>query len=168
MSARIEELIGKLESCHDPALVATARDLARAIMDLHGSALERMLEIVFRSGAAGEAILEEFGRDELTAGVLALYGLHPLDLETRVRNAVNKLRASGTDVEFKSLLDGVLTIGLTVPAARCGSSADLRHRVVETINAAVPDVVRLVVDERPQAGFTSGFVPLEKLAGVRA
>jgi len=168
MSAHIEELIGKLESCHDPALVATARELAQSIMDLHGSALERMLEIVFRTGAAGEAILEEFGRDELTAGVLALYGLHPLDLETRVRRAVEKLQAGGTAVELKSLHDGVVTIGLTAQATPCGSSADPRRTVVDAIHAAAPDVVRLVVDEQPQAGFTSGFVPLEKLAGARA
>jgi hypothetical protein len=153
MRASIEELIGKLETCHDPALVATARDLAQSIMDLHGAALERMLEIVSRAGAAGEGILEEFARDERASAILALYGLHPLDLETRVRRAVEKLRARHGGVELLSLRDGVLTIGLTSHAP------GLRGAVEDAITGAAPDLSRVVFEE-------FGFVPVAQLRGV--
>ena len=38
-------------------------------------------------------IIDRLGRDELVASLLVLYGLHPLDFETRVNQAVEKARA---------------------------------------------------------------------------
>ena len=44
-----------------------------------------MLEILAGAGEAGESILDSLGRDDLVASLLLLYGLHPLDFETRVQ-----------------------------------------------------------------------------------
>ena len=63
---------------------AAAKELVQLLMDLHGSGLERILEIVFQSGESGRRIIDELGEDPLVSGLLILYGLHPDDLQTRV------------------------------------------------------------------------------------
>jgi Fe-S cluster biogenesis protein NfuA len=165
---RIEELIRKLESYREPGLVDTARELAQSVMELHAAALERMIEIVSEAGAAGNEILTSFGRDELAGTVLALYGLHPLDLETRVRRAVDDLQARARghgSVELLAIEAGVVRIRLHETAPGCGSSAGtLKTAVEEAICQAAPDVARLVIED--QASVASGFVPLEKLTAA--
>ena len=49
----IDELVQRLETAADPATRAAAQELVRALMELHGAALERMLAIVRRNGEAG-------------------------------------------------------------------------------------------------------------------
>jgi Fe-S cluster biogenesis protein NfuA len=167
-SRRIEELIRKLESYREPGLVDAARELAQSVMELHAAALERMIGIVSQAGAAGGDILTSFGRDELVGTVLALYGLHPLDLETRVRRAVDDLQARARghgSVELLAIDAGVVRIRLHATASGCGSSVGtLKTAVEEAICQAAPDVARLVIED--QAGPSSGFVPLEKLTAA--
>src|SRR5215469_16385435 len=75
----IEALVSKLENAADPAVGAAGRDLVQSLMELHGTGLERLLEIVVDAGDPGRAILDRLGRDELVRSVLLLYGLHPQD-----------------------------------------------------------------------------------------
>ena len=166
---RIEELIRKLESYREPGLVDAARALAQAVMELHAAALERMLEIISQRGEAGSELLRSFGGDPLAGAVLALHGLHPLDLETRVRRALADLQArtrGHSGVELIGIEQGVVRIRLQATGAGCGSSAaSLRPAVEEAIYQAAPDAA-LVIEEPAQAA--SGFVPLETLtAGVK-
>ena len=37
-------------------------------------------------------MIDELGRDPLVSGLLLLHGLHPLDLEARVRNAIEEVK----------------------------------------------------------------------------
>lgn len=62
-----------------------------SILALHGSGLEKMMELVFESGQAGEATIRRFTNDALVSSLLVLHGLHPDDIETRVRQALAKL-----------------------------------------------------------------------------
>ena len=61
-------------------------------MDLHGAAIERILEIVTKAGEAGARILRSLGTDELVGSLLVLYDLHPKDFATRVHRGVEKAR----------------------------------------------------------------------------
>src|ERR1700683_4148958 len=90
-TGRIEELIRKLESSADPGSLATARELVQSLMDLYGAGLDRLTEIIAAKGEAGREILDDLGRDDLVGNLLAANGLHPLDLETRARRAMEKL-----------------------------------------------------------------------------
>jgi hypothetical protein len=123
-SGRIEELIRKLESSADPDLLATAQELVRSLMELYGAGLERITEIVCEKGAAGREILDQFGRDELVGNLLAANGLHPLDLEARVRRAVDQLRTKAT-VESLSIEQGVIRLRLRASGSGCGSGERL-------------------------------------------
>jgi len=134
-------------------------------MELYGAGLERITEIVFEKGEAGREILDQFGRDELVGNLLAANGLHPLDLEARVRRAVDKLRTKAT-VESLSVEQGVIRLRLRASGSGCGSSAaTLKSSVEAAIYEAAPDLVQLVIEGLEETGAASGFVPLEKLVG---
>ncbi len=168
---RIEELVGKFEAAGDPTLRAAAAELVEWLLHLHGAALERMIEIVENIGAAGSDLVSRWGRDELIAQLLMLHGLHPVDLETRVTQALAKVRpylkSHGGDVEMLEVVDGVVRLRLQGSCNGCPSSAlTLRHAIEEAVYQAASDITRLevlgVVDEPPAASF----VPLETI-GLR-
>ena len=168
-TGRIEGLVHKLESSADPDLLATAQELVRSLMELYGAGLERITEIVCEKGETGRQILDQFGRDELVGNLLAANGLHPLDLEARVRKAVERLRtrlgSQGT-IQLVGVEDDVIRLRLRPSGSGCGSNAaTLKATVEEAIYEAAPDLARLEIETLEETGKASGFVPLAKLVG---
>jgi Fe-S cluster biogenesis protein NfuA/nitrite reductase/ring-hydroxylating ferredoxin subunit len=166
---RIEQLVQAIETFADPAAQATTREIIQAIMDVHGAGLERMLDLVWEAGAPGSAIVDDFARDNLIGSLLLLYGLHPLDVETRVRQALDKVRpylgSHGGDVALLGVTpEGVVRLRLQGSCHGCPASAmTLKLASEEAIYAAAPDVTALDVEgvvERP-AKSAPGFIPLE-------
>ena len=90
--ARIEELIHAIDAMPDEAARSQTRELTQALLDLHGHGLNRALEIVFDSSADGQALINKLAEDDLVSKLLLLHGLHPLDLETRVRQAIEEVK----------------------------------------------------------------------------
>jgi Fe-S cluster biogenesis protein NfuA len=170
-TARIEELIRKLEASADPGSLETARELVESLMALYGAGLDRLTEIVAAKGEAGLEILDELGRDELVGNLLAANGLHPLDLETRVRRALEKLRPrlrSQGSIELLGTDGGVIRLRVRPTGSGCGSSAgSLKSAVEEAMYEAAPDLVHLAIEVIEEQSASSGFVPLEKLVGLR-
>jgi Fe-S cluster biogenesis protein NfuA len=161
----IEELLRKIESAADPSLRSTARELVELVMSLHGAAFERMLELIHAAGEPGEAVIQKLGSDELTASLLVLYGLHPLSLEARVAQALDKarsrLRPHGAEVELLSIEDGAVRLRLQAKSQGCGSTAQsLKEIAEEAVYQAAPDVAVLTIEGAEE---TQGFVPLEML-----
>jgi hypothetical protein len=88
---KIEELVRQAEAIPDPKARSVTIDLLKAVLDFHAAGLERMMDMVFDSGPAGEAIAERIVADDLTSSMLLLHNLHPDNVETRVARAVEKL-----------------------------------------------------------------------------
>lgn len=143
---RVESLIEQLDSAADPNIRAAARELVQALMDFHGTAVTRMLEL------ADPPTIGSFGRDETVGPLLLLYDLHPDSTETRVRRAIDPIR----NVEFLSVDD------LTVRVKVNGHSHPSRDNIEKAVLAAAPEV-QLIHIEGLQ---TPDFVPLEKLMAV--
>ena len=144
--ARIETLIRQLERASDPAMRASIKELMQSVMDLHGVAVNRMLEIVYESGDLGARIIDSVGQDPLTGSLLILYGLHPLDLPARVARALEKLaptfRRHGADVRLEGVEDGVVRLRIEgVHNAIAGRA--LAASIEEQIYAFAPDVTRV-------------------------
>ena len=163
--ASVEDLVRKIEAAADPAIRATAQELVQAVMDLHGAGLERMLELAHALGEAGENLIQKFGRDELVASLLVLYGLHPLDLETRLGRALEKarsrIRPHGGEVELLSIQDGAVRLRLQANGHGCGStSQSLKETVEEAVYREAPDVASLLIEGSVEK---QSFVPLEML-----
>ena len=154
--AVIDELVKQLETATDPAARAASQELVRALMDLHGAALERMLSTIRRNGAAGDTIVAQLSRDELIASVLLLYDLHPVDLETRVRAALEKsrpyLKSHGGNVELVAIEDSVVRLRMQGSCHGCPSSAvTLKLAIEQAIHEAAPDVSAIVVEGQDEA-----------------
>lgn len=168
---RIEELVGKIETLADPDAQANARELVQSLMDLHGAGIERMLEKIADSGPSGMQIIDDLARDALVSSLLLLYGLHPLDLETRVMQALDKVRpylqSHGGNVELLGVDEGVLRLRLEGSCHGCASSAQtLKLAIEEAIYEAAPDVTGLQVDGVVQQQAASGLVKLQGRAAA--
>jgi Fe-S cluster biogenesis protein NfuA len=164
---QIGELVQQIESIADPAARASTKKLVQSIMDLHGRALEKALEVVAAAGEPGMSIIDRLGDDPLVSSVLILYGLHPEDLQARVTKAVDRirpqLRKQGCEVELLDVNEGAIRVRVETGSHSCGSTAKTLQASLEgAIYDAAPDLTSLVIEgfeEKP----ASGFVALEKL-----
>jgi Fe-S cluster biogenesis protein NfuA/nitrite reductase/ring-hydroxylating ferredoxin subunit len=168
----IEGLVHEIEKVSDPVVRSLSKQLVQSLMDLHGSGLERILEIVHGSGDGGTQIIDQMGRDDLVASLLLLYGLHPLDLQTRVLQALEKsrpyLRSHGGNVELVNVSEsGAVTLRLEGSCHSCPSSAvTLQSTVEQAIYNAAPDITGIIVEGAIQEQAPAlGFVPLSSLQG---
>ncbi|MDQ6665650.1 MAG: NifU family protein [Acidobacteriota bacterium] len=114
MIERIEALIGKFESAPDQSTRNDARALVQALMEFHGKSINRMMEIIAEEGEGEPPVFASLARDELVSSLLLLHGLHPVELETRVAQAIDKvqpiLRAQSSHVELLGIEDGVVQL----------------------------------------------------------
>jgi Fe-S cluster biogenesis protein NfuA len=169
---RIGGLVQEIESIADPAVRAATKNLVQSLMDLHGAALEKALDMVAEAGEPGMNIIDRLGRDSLVSSVLILYGLHPEDFDTRVVKAVDKvrplLRKQGCEVELLGVNDGAIRLRAETGSHTCGSTAKtLQATLEQAMYDAAPDLTSLVIEgfeEKP----ASGFVALDKLMGGSA
>ena len=168
--SRVEELIGKLEKGTDPAARATAKELVQLLMDIHGTGLERMMEIASQSGVIGMEIIDRFGKDEVARNLLLLYGLHPVNLDTRIAEALDKvrpyLRSREADVELLGIESGAVTVRLKGKAHGCTVSS-LTTAIEQALYEEAPDMISLSV-ETEEAPAASVFIPLDNLRPINA
>ena len=169
---RIGELVGELENISDPEARLSAKALVQLLLDLHSAALERVMEVVSNNDAAGQGMIDNLASDPLVSSLLVLYGLHPLDFETRVTQAVErvnpKVRKGGGELELLGVESGVVRVHLSVVGHACGSTGKtLKALVEDALYEAAPDMESLLVEGLDEPG-SSGFVPLGKLGGVVA
>ena len=165
---RIDELVHQLEEISDPNIRSMARELVQLLMEMHGQGLERILDKIWQKGTFGSEMIDELGRDEIVGPLLLLYNLHPLDLQTRVLQALDKVRpylkSHGGNVEFLDLDDdGVVRLKLEGSCHGCPSSSiTMKLAIEEAIYQAAPDITNLLVEGVVQS-LPKGFVPLGKL-----
>lgn len=160
-------LVGELDQVPGAGSKVAARELVQLLMDVHGTGLERIMELVFESGPEGEAMIGKLGQDPIVRNLLLLYSLHPEDLETRVLKALDtmgpRLRKLDSKIELVSLRDGVVEVQLGTFGHVHGSAArNLRSAVEEGIYEFAPDLTSLTIlgleDEN-----ASGFVTLDSI-----
>jgi Fe-S cluster biogenesis protein NfuA len=172
MSQRVERLIARIEAAPDPNVRADALELTRSLMELHGAALDRLMEIVARAGASGYALMDDFAGDGLVASLLLLYGLHPYDLGTRVMKALDEarpfLQAHGGDVELLGVIDGTVRLRLVGNCRNCSSSTmTLKLAIERAIYEVAPDVAEIVTEGQialKEPATSNGLVQLEGLS----
>jgi len=165
---RIGGLLRDLEAVADPASRTAAKELVQLLMDLHGSCLERILEVIFQAGDAGTALIDHLGRDPLVSSLLVLYGIHPDDLETRVRRKLEQIqprvRKMGAQAALVRVDGGNIRLQLKMEGHSCGSTArTLQNLVEEAMYEAAPDLTSVVVEGTESS--SPGFVGLEVLTG---
>lgn len=107
LAERLEKLIEEVESTPNPELRSKSQALVTALMDLYGSGLSRVLEIVHQSVADPDPVFDRLAGDELVSSLLVLHGLHPETLERRIERALVGVRpflkSHGADVVVAAL-----------------------------------------------------------------
>lgn len=170
---RIGELVGELDKISDPESRASAKALVQLLLDLHAVGLERVMDIIAKNGDSGQHAIDDLGRDPLVSSLLVLYGLHPLDLESRVAQAVEKVqprvRKGGGELELLGIENGVVSLRLHVNGHGCGSTkSTLKAMVEDALYEAAPDLNKLLIEGLEEEAGASGFVPLGKLSSAIA
>jgi hypothetical protein len=167
---RIAELVRHLDSEAGAGVRAQSRELLQSVMDLHGEALERILQRLRGVEETGESILDSLAADPVVASVLLLYGLHPLDFETRVRRALEKvrptLRSYATDAELIGINGGAVRIRLR-GVDNAFTARTVKSAMEEELYAAAPDAASLVLLGLENFAAPD-FVPLEKVGVLAA
>lgn len=163
---RLGELVAGLDALPGDKNAA-ARELVQLLLDVHGTALQRMMEIVFDSGPAGKAIILKTGEDPIVRHLLLLHSLHPEELDSRVMKALDaarpKLRKLNSEVELVSLSEGVVQVKVNTSGHTCGSTVGtVKTLVEECIYDQAPDVESLQFIE-PDGVPSTGFVSIDKL-----
>jgi Fe-S cluster biogenesis protein NfuA len=149
-SEHVEKLAARLDECGDPEVRAAALELVQSVVELHGAALQRLIDKCLES-ADGEQVLHAALEDNLVAGMFLLHSLHPDDIETRVRRGLEAVRpylnSHGGDCELVSLRDGIVRLKLHGTCGSCpSSSVTLKNAVEDALYDAAPDIVEIIAD----------------------
>ncbi len=152
----LDALLRDTEHELDPRARTRLRQVVQAILDLHGAGLERLMEHVADAGHAGRDIMAACARDDAVGGLLLLHGLHPLDVEARVRDALESvrpyLRSHGGDVELIDVKGGVVRLRLEGSCHHCPSSTlTMQQTVEEAILGKAPEVTTVTVETAADA-----------------
>jgi Fe-S cluster biogenesis protein NfuA/nitrite reductase/ring-hydroxylating ferredoxin subunit len=175
--ARVQDLTQALEGLEDGPAKALAEDLVGAIVELYGEGLARVVDRLHDAGAAGQEIHEQLVQDGVVASLLLIHDLYPIDLETRVREALATVRpymeSHGGDVELLGLEDGVARLRLVGHCEGCpASAATLELAIKEAIDEAAPDLAGLEVEgvapARRPPGPSPGLLQIQMPNGAPA
>jgi hypothetical protein len=161
---RVEQALQSANELADEGARNTALALMQSLMDLHGTVLARMLEVMNESGDAARSLLEKLGRDPLVCGLLVLYGMHPLPLEQRVAQALERLqprlRKRQASAKLVAIESDRIRVRIEAAGENSGSTDGLRTLVEQAVREAAPEAGEVVVEG---ALDRSGFVPIEML-----
>jgi len=161
--ARMETLLGEIEALKDPRARSKAAEVVGVLLDLYGDGLARMMDLVHETG--NYKAFESFAQDELVSHLLLLHGLHPLDVETRVVQALEEVRpylqSHGGNVEFLGVKGGVARLRMQGSCDGCPSSAmTLKLAIEEAVLKAAPDLEGIeaegVAEPKPAPNIVAG------------
>jgi Fe-S cluster biogenesis protein NfuA/nitrite reductase/ring-hydroxylating ferredoxin subunit len=152
---RVQALTAQLEEVQDFQARAVADELVSSIMQLYGEGLERIM------AAVDESTRDRLAGDGVIASLLLIHGLYPVDLATRVREALDSVRpymeSHGGDVELVGIEDGVAHMRLVGHCKGCpASEATLELAIKKALEETAPDLEGLEVEgvrEEPVGAF---------------
>lgn len=137
---------------------SAAEELVGVVVELHAPGLARVLGIV--EDIAGEEGLGRLSDDPLVSGLLVLHGLHPVDVDTRIEAALDRVRpvmgAHAGNVEYLGVDDhAVAHLRLDGTCHGCPSSTATMKGMIEAALAdAAPELAGLEVEGLVPAGAT--------------
>ncbi len=113
--------------------------LVAEVVGLYGAGWQRVLTLL------DDAAVERLARDELVASLLLIHGLHPHDVDTRVRTALDGVRpylgSHGGDVRLIEVAGPVVRLELDGSCRSCpSSSVTLELAVEDAVRAAAPEI----------------------------
>ncbi|HEY7918752.1 MAG TPA: NifU family protein [Streptosporangiaceae bacterium] len=152
VGARVEELLGILQSEGGEATASAAEELVRLLLGLYGDGLSHIMAALRAEGAAGAAILDRLLEDPLVESLLLLHDLHPLDVDERIQRALDQVRPylgshAGGVTYLGVTEEGVAQLRLEGSCDGCPSSTvTVQLAIKGAIEDAAPEVTEVVVE----------------------
>jgi len=148
--ARVEALLEELEGLPDPVARANTTEVVRALLDLYGEGLERIVDVVAEHDSQG-TMAESLAGDALVSHLLLIHGLHPVPVEQRVHAALESVRpyleSHGGNVELLAVDERVARLKLEGSCRGCPSSSmTLKLAIEKAIHEAAPEIEEVVAD----------------------
>ncbi len=173
---RFQALTEALEELPDGHARQVAEDLVGTMVELYGEGLVRILEAIDGAGETGAMIRGRLLEDGVVASLLLIHDLYPVDLPTRVEEALASVRpyleSHGGNVELLGVADGVARIRLVGHCKTCpASAATLELAIKQAIDEAAPDLLGLEVEgiaappPRPSAPNLGRMLPIVTVGG---
>ncbi|HSU52753.1 MAG TPA: NifU family protein [Candidatus Dormibacteraeota bacterium] len=148
---RLEEIIEQVERFPNPAAKALMHECLQSLLAMYGEGLGRMITVLQADGVSGEKLLSNMAEDKLVRSLLLVHGLHPIDLETRLKTALDQVRpymqSHGGNVEIVSLQDDFARLRLLGACKGCPSSrVTLELAVRKAVEDHCPDLIGFDVE----------------------
>jgi Fe-S cluster biogenesis protein NfuA/nitrite reductase/ring-hydroxylating ferredoxin subunit len=151
-SQHIQELIEEIDALPDSNARSLMQECMQEILSFYGHGLERILNIISKgNSSAAKDIFNNLIGDSFITSLLLIHDLHPLDLKTRLYQALEKVKpymdSHGGSVEIVSLENGVAKLKLSGSCKGCPSSAStLELGIQQAIEEICPDLLGLEVE----------------------
>lgn len=161
--AQIQQILEQIEALPNPATRELIQEFMEATLAFYGQGLARVLQVVSESGPDGQKVYQHLINDKVVRGLLLIHDLHPADLESRLRDALDQVRpylqSHGGNVELITLKDERARLRLQGTCKSCASSAvTLELAIRQAIEEACPDLVGFEVEGVAQERFDSATV----------
>src|ERR1700729_4490286 len=148
--ARVEELLDGVRS-GPPGVAQAAEELVSLLVGLYGSGLAAIVEVLGQQGEAGAAALAAMADDPRVEGLLLLHDLHPLDVDARIQQALDRVRpylgSHAGGVQYLGVTDGVARLRLEGSCDGCPSSTVTVELAIRgAVEDAAPEVTDVVVE----------------------
>jgi len=152
---RVEALLAERRSHAGPQVAATAEELVSCLVELYGAGLAEIVRIIGEDpegNGSGPRLMAALVADPLVESLLLLHDLHPLDVGTRVRQAIEEVRPKlgphAGRVEFAGVDDrGVILLRLERSGHGCqSSSATVQAAIEQSVAAAAPEAAGVQID----------------------
>ena len=163
---RLQRLTAELERIPDAAVRETAEEMIGSVIELYGQGLERIFTAIDEAGDQAAELRERLSGDGVVASLMLIHGLYPVELEQRVREALDGVRpymeSHGGDVELLGIEDGVARIRLEGSCEGCPASAStLELAIKSALDEAAPDLEGLAVEGAVAPAASAGAGALE-------
>jgi Fe-S cluster biogenesis protein NfuA/nitrite reductase/ring-hydroxylating ferredoxin subunit len=148
-----------------------SEELAAELVEVYGEGLARIFAVL------DAETVGRLAEDDVVAGLMLVHGLYPVDVETRVREALDSVRpymeSHGGDVELLGIDDGIARLRLRGSCSGCGASqTTLEHAIEAALQEHAPDLLGIdvegVVDvpRRAEPAPDAEWVELDGVAGL--
>jgi Fe-S cluster biogenesis protein NfuA/nitrite reductase/ring-hydroxylating ferredoxin subunit len=159
----MDELVARVERLLE-GVDERGAELVQALLDVYGEGLRRIVERVDS---------RELAEDELVSHLLMLHDLHPVPMETRVREALDGVRpyleSHGGDVELLGVdEDGAVRLRMHGSCHGCPSSTmTLKLAIEDAIQRAAPEVERIEAEGASEPAPAPALLQLEVSEALR-
>jgi hypothetical protein len=163
---RLEELLDGVEHAAGPQAWPRVEALVAALLELYGEGLERVLGAARAEAKSLEALEKRLTEDEIITSLLLLHGLHPIDLQTRIDLALERVASAAPGaaaLELASIDDGMVSLRVAPGGAGTMARSLSTEAAVTAIERAAPEITGVTIEGLAQRTDGPAIIPAARL-----